>query len=306
MIEELAMFDNRYRELLRASPVEWLQREDAVIVDARESVMEALKTDVHTWKKEIRAFTLPHSIDQFRGDGDRSLVDISYAVPLSPLAEALGDEESVVPVEVGLSIGRPDGTEAISRLDTVRLAVSPGADGAYLSLYRYRLPPDTYRIAMHAAPLGMDLIGRWSERIATRDFQADAPALSDIQFLLPSSQEPAIEIEGIKVVQSPFSTIPEGEPLYVYVQVYNLVKDAAGKTSLRVECAVTAGTEANASQEVVLASKEVVGEEETVAVFEMLDVEDLGTGSFTLTVRATDRKRVQTTEGHRRFDIVSR
>ena len=40
MIEELAMFDNRYRELVRASPVEVLQREDAVIVEARDYVLE--------------------------------------------------------------------------------------------------------------------------------------------------------------------------------------------------------------------------------------------------------------------------
>jgi GWxTD domain-containing protein len=306
MIEELAMFDNRYRELLRASPVELLQREDAVIADSRETVLEALQTDAHTWKKETRSFPIPHSIDAFRGDGGRSLVDISYALPLEPLAAELGGEARTVPVEIGLSISRPDGAEAISRLDTLQLALGPGSEGAYLSLYRYRLPADTFRIAMHAAPLGLNLIARWSNTVAIRNFRSDEPMISDIQFLLPSSQEPAIEIEGIKVVQSPFSSIPEDQPMYVYIQVYNLVKDAAGKTALRVEFVATPGQESDPENEVVLAIKDREGREESEAVFEALDLDELGTGTYTLSVRATDRNRVQTVSAHRRFEVVGR
>ena len=305
MIEELAMFDNRFRELLRASPVERLQREDAVIVESRDNVLEALQTDVHTWKREVRSFAFPHSIDSFRGEGNRSLVDISYGLPLGPIAAELAGQERTVPVEIGLTIGRPNEPPAISRLDTAQLGLHSASEGAYISLYRYRLPPDTYRFAMHAAPVGLDLIARWSQTVDIRDFRSEEPMVSDIQFLLPSSQEPAIEIEGIKVVQSPFNSIPEDQPLYVYVQVYNLVKDATGKTALRVEFAATPGEESDPEDEIVLAIKDLEGTEESAAVFEVLDLEELGTGTFRLSVRATDRKRVQTVRADRRFDVVS-
>ena len=238
MVEELAMFDNRYRELVRASDVERLQREDAVIVESRESVLEALETDVHTWKREVRSFAFPHSVDSFRGEGGRSLVDISYGLSLEPIAEELGEETRTVPVEIGLTIGHADGSKALSRLDTLQLEMSAASTGAFINLFRYRLPPDTLLVSMHAAPLGLDLIARWSQTVVIRDYRSDEPMMSDIQFLLPSSQEPAIEIEGMKVVQSPFTSIPEGQPLYVYVQVYNLVQDAGGqhRTANGVRC----------------------------------------------------------------------
>jgi hypothetical protein len=130
--------------------------------------------------------------------------------------------------------------------------------------------------------------------------------MSDIQFLLPSSREPAVEIEGIKVIQSPFTAILEGQPLYVYVQVYNLVKDALGKTALSVEYAVSPGDKPNPDDETVVATKAYEGNEESAAAFEILNLQELGTGHFTLSVRATDRKRVQTIGGSRPFDIVGR
>ena len=54
--------------------------------------------------------------------------------------------------------------------------------------------------------------------------------LSDLQLLLPSSREPAIEIEGVKVMQSPFHRVPRGNPLMTYIHLYNLTQDVWGKT----------------------------------------------------------------------------
>ncbi len=58
--------------------------------------------------------------------------------------------------------------------------------------------------------------------------------LSDLQLLLPASAGPSIEIDGVKVVQSPFNTYPREKPLYAYLQVYNLVKDISGRASYDV------------------------------------------------------------------------
>ena len=305
MIEELAMVDRNYQRLLYANPVERLEREDIVIADSRLNVMEALTTDQHTWSEETRVLTVPHSIESFRSDEGRTLVDISYGIPLAAIVE--GEEEigDGMPMEVGLSIGTPDGAPPTTRLDTLFFSGRQFSAGAYIGLFRFKLPPDRYRISMHVNPVGVSFIGRWMQDIDVPDYSSEEMMLSDIQFLLPSDLEPSIEIEGVKVVQSPFSSVPEGEPLYVYLQIYNLVKDMYGKTAYTVRYFVAEGDSASEDEGTLVKEEEVEGVEEFAAEFELLELDDFDDDTYTLRIEVTDRKRVHTLKRSRTFVIES-
>ena len=303
MIEELAMMDRDYRRLLYATPIERLEREDVVIAESRTIVMDALTTDAHTWSKETRVLDVPHSVDAFRSDEGKTLVDISYGLPLGQLGETAGEARGSLSVEVGLSIGTADGAPPTTRRDTLTFAGSQLSSGYYLSLFRYKLPPGLYRLSMHVEPLGSHTIGRWMEDVDIPDYSSDEMMLSDIQFLLPSELEPSIEIEGIKVVQSPFHSVPRDKPLYVYCQIYNLVKDVYGKTAYSVRCYVAEGAGAEEAEGELVREESKEGIEEFEAVFEILDLDDFDEGTYTLRIEVTDRKRVHTLKRSRTFII---
>ena len=91
LIEELAVYDKRYRDLLIADPLARLGREGAVIDQSRDNVEEALATDRHTWREETVPLVVPGSVDAFRSDGGKTLLDITYGIPLDQIAgEAAG------------------------------------------------------------------------------------------------------------------------------------------------------------------------------------------------------------------------
>jgi hypothetical protein len=305
MIEELAMVDRNYQRLLYANPVERLEREDIIIADSRVSVMEALTTDQHTWSKETRVLTVPHSIECFRSDEGRSLVDISYGIPLGAISEGEEGASDGIPMEVGLSIGTPDGAPPTNRLDTLFFSERQLAAGSYIGLFRFKLPPDRYRISMHVNPVGVGTIGRWIQDIDVPDYSSEEMMLSDIQFLLPSDLEPSIEIEGVKVVQSPFSSVPEGEPLYVYLQIYNLVRDLYGNTAYTVRYFVAEGDAASEDEGALVKEQRVEGVEEFAAEFGLLELDDFDDDTYTLRIEVTDNKRVHTLKRSRTFVIES-
>jgi tetratricopeptide (TPR) repeat protein len=294
MWESLVMWDHRYNRLVNGQALDQAQLEDQLRAESGTTVTSGLATDEHTWKKEMRVFTVPHSISTFRGDGGKTLVNVSYALPAGEIAKDLADTVKTLRVEIGLSMNRSNGEVMASRLDTLSLQVGPMTAGSYVELYRFVLRPDSVRIAMHARPLGLEMVSTWGLEMRIPDYPGTAPMLSDIELLLPSNAKSSIEIEGVKVIASPFDAVPRREPLYVYWQAYNLTKDADGKTGYRSRVLLTPGESGPDDASIVAYDRDHSGQEESAAELARIDVRPRDRGIYTLTVEMTDKKMVHT------------
>jgi hypothetical protein len=184
------------------------------------------------------------------------------------------------------------------------LPVTPGAKGSYIALFRRTLVPDSVRVAMHVRSAGGKVVGTWSEFLNVPDFQGTSFSLSDIQILLPSTRPASIEIDGVRILQSPFRAYRRDARLYTYLQIYNLVKDAEGKTKytaiydliprdpLRPEDSIRLGE----------ATRDLT--EDSRADFLPADLSAVPPGKYLLRVTVTDRKRVETLTRDREIDIL--
>jgi len=123
--------------------------------------------------------------------------------------------------------------------------------------------------------------------------------LSDVEFLLPSNAKSSIEIDGVKVIASPFDAVPGDRPLFVYWQMYNLTKDIAGKTAYHSRVLLTPGEAGPGDGSTVVYEKDHTGQDESASELARIDVHALGKGLYTLTVEVTDRKMVRTFSGSR-------
>jgi len=309
LLSVLTTWDVKFGDLLRNDPSVRARMRDEIIEQSRETVGEALATDEHTWKKEVTAFQFPFSIDAFRSAGPKSLIDISYAIPLASLSAGMSTPGRPIPAEIGLAIRSLSGQSTVTRLDTI--TVPPEEEGTrdvYMSLYRYLVPPDAYSIAMHVRPLEGNSFGKWKAEKTIPRLTSEL-ALSDIQFLLPSSLKTTLEIDGVKVVPSPFSEYANTAPLYTYFHVYDLIKDADGKTSYAVRYLLTPAPEGKplpdidpenpGEKTILLAEKKRDGNEERGAEFGTLDLGNVKAGRYLLTIAVKDRNRVQTVMGRR-------
>lgn len=304
LIEELATYDTRYRELLNADPLARLGREGAVIQQSREVVEEALATDTHTWTKETIGLSVPGAVDEFRSEGGKTLLDISYGVLLDEIARGLPSGTTTASIEVGVDISTPGGMRQSSRIDTLRLSVNRDFAGSYSGLFRSVVAPDSLVVAVHVRPIGTEMLGGWQRRLKVRDFSGDGLMVSDLQLLLPSSREPAIEIEGVKVLQSPFSRVPRATPLMTYMHVYNLTLDVWGKTLYHVRYLIAPADADPGEDEELLLEETLSGASAFEVRFKMLDIRNVDAGSYHLIVQVTDTKRSRSVRAQRELDIT--
>ena len=305
MILKLSGWDRRFEEIYNVrQPAMRAMFENDVKTESQTLVKHALSTDRQTWDKQVSIIHFPYSIDVFRGMDGGSLLDISYAIPIPTLSRLLPDSVRAVPVEVGFSMIDLWSRHGVSQLDTVVVEVGKGRSGALVDLIRYTVPPDTYTVSMHLRPLAGSILGTWKQVLPVRDFSKPGLSMSSIQFLRPSPQQGALEIDGVKVIQSPFVTQLLNEPFYVYFQIYDLIPDGDGTISYATECRLIRAGDHGWDEGIPIHTKEKVGKERNVSEFYTIDLERTKPGSYTLVVRVTDRMRHESTSATRLLEVV--
>jgi hypothetical protein len=266
------------------------------------TIRAALRSEHHTWEAGTRQVAVPHAIDAFRSADGRTLLDVSYAISLEAFTGGAGDTARTAPVEVGISFISLKGGRSRHELDT--LVLPAGKEGSYISLFRRTLAPDSVRIAMQVRALGANVIGTWSEYFNVPVFQGDGFSLSDVQLLLPSTRPASIEIEGVRILQSPFRAYARNDRVYCYLQVYNLVRDADGKAKYTILYDLIPGDPSGEGEPVRLGEMTRELTADTRAEFFPVDLGKARPGHYMLRATVTDRKRVQTLTRDREIDII--
>jgi hypothetical protein len=247
---------------------------------------------------------MPHSIDAFRGIRGKSLVNVCYALPIASFKKETGDTVKILHVEVGVSISDTKGDVIASRRDTLNFGLLPERSTWFVELYRFVLPPDSVKISMHSRPIGTEALSTWTRRLRIPDYGASTPMLSDIEYLLPSTTASSVEIDGVKVIGSPFDAVPRGKLLLLYWQIYNLTRDIEGRTRYVSQVLLTPGESGPNDESVVVYEKDHSGREEMAGEFVQLDVNTFSKGIYTLTVRVEDRMMVHTFSKSRTLSLT--
>ncbi len=127
--------------------------------------------------------------------------------------------------------------------------------------------------------------------------------VSDLQILLPAVYGPLIEIDGVKVQQSPFKSYSRTRPLYAYIQVYNLIKDLEGKAGYTANFSIAPKDDPDDATVLAVNTRDL-SDETSRAEFQTLDIKGIKPGKYVLTAIVTDRKRVQTVSRSREVEIT--
>ncbi len=303
MYDALAPWDARYGRLTSRIPLERLNTSETLTDASRENVTVALSTDEHNWKRDVQQFRILSSVDAFRSDAGHSLLDISYAIPMPVIARVLPDKSQAT-CEVGISITNLTSRTIANKLDTISFLINRRSPGFITNLFRYVVKPDSYAIALHVHPLGVEAFGRWKTRTRVQDFSSRDFLLSDLQFLMPSSSSSSIEINGMKVIQVPFTIYRHGNPVYVYYQAYNLAPDNDGQTSFTTEYSLTPADDQKSERRILLMKSDRKGNEESSAEFAALNIDKIEPGKHILSVRVTDHHRGRSSERSRIIELV--
>jgi hypothetical protein len=300
MRSKVAMWDYRYG----IDPLRWPQVAADLESEGASTVSAALRSEHHRWEATTKEVVVPHAIDAFRAEKGKTLLDISYAITLEDFIGTGGDTARTLPVEVGISFIPVKGGRSRREIDTIRVPVSPGAQGAFVSLFRRTLDPDSLRVSMHVRSAGETVIGTWSEFINVPAFGHTAFSLSDIQLLLPSTMPASIVIDGVRILQSPFRAYRRSAKLYSYLQIYNLVKDREGKTRYTATYDLIPRDPLRPEDSIRLGEVTRDLTEDSRAEFLPVDLSAVPPGRYLFRVTVTDRKRVESLARSREIDIL--
>lgn len=109
MWENLVMWDSKYSRLINGQALDRGSMEEQVREESGETVSTGLSSDENKWKKGTKMFDLPHSINTFRNEGGKTLLNVSYALPVGEIAKEAGDSLKTLRVEVGVSMNSAGG-----------------------------------------------------------------------------------------------------------------------------------------------------------------------------------------------------
>ena len=268
--------------------------------ESRYYVSTGLSTDRHTWEKNIKPLETHFSMNTFRGDDGKTILEICDAFSLAQIADENKKEDQKFEIEKGLTIHNLAWQE-IERYHE-KVSVSVGKSKWFLDLHRFEVLPDSYHVAYYLQLFETNFLGGWKYETRVPDYSAPQLLISDIQLarrIEPATQPGKFVKNGLLVVPNPTRLFKLKDPVYIYFEIYNLTRDLRRTTSFIIEYKLTllepkkrgllslfgSGGKSSISTQI-----EREGKGERSVEYLAIDVSELKAGEYNLEVKVTDQQ----------------
>ncbi len=309
MLEDRLMWGNIYYRLYRADAIDRLNYEREMAEISRKSVKVGLSTDRHTWPDSIDSFIIPFSMETFRGEDGKTLLELSYALPSSTIAEKISEDLQEIDVEKGFAIYNTEFKEILNRREHVNLISRDKND--FIGYRRFELEPGEYSLSFHAQLIDLNVIGGWKISTELEDYTAPGLKMSDIQLaprVEPATIRTEFEKNGLAIYPNPRGTFQRQDPIHIYFEIYNLSQDPQGNTLFNIDYDLLKlkgnnkgitnlfGLLGTGAKKSVTIHSDRDGQSEFSAEYLAIDVSELDPGEYELTIKVSDTIEGETVE----------
>lgn len=254
----------------------------------------------------------------FKGTDDRADVEVAYSVPAAQLGlveDGLGNQtwlkgrialqDQDLNFVQGTAFAMGPVRRPASEQDNLQL--STGA-------FRFLAKPGAYRSAVALRDSLSQKFGIYTAPLHVADFTEDRLHLSDIKLaasIVPTEGTGLLVRNGLHITPHPARLYSPSTPVFLYYEIYNLTRDATGRTGFRTELEISAR---EPRRNMVLRFLSALGslvsqrsdDQSTYVTFEdsgtsvddykytSIETADLDPGTYTLTLIVTDLHSEQT------------
>ena len=213
--------------------------------EAEELIRKVPESHRHDYGGEQLTFV--YHLASFKGVEGKADVEVAYSVPTVQLGSvedglgentwlsgriALRDKDFAYVQGMPFSMGpldRPASEEDNLRLNT----------GAFV----FRAPPGEYKSAVSLQDSLSRKFGIYTSPLHISDFAADRLQLSDIKLaasIIPSEGTGLFVRNGLHITPHPARLYSRSTPVFIYYEIYNLTRDADGRTGFSTELEIAA------------------------------------------------------------------
>ena len=266
-------------------------------------------------EEETAPLDFHYSLADFRGEDDRSLLEIYYGVPILP---AHYDSEADVTRQVlthhaALISSTLDTVYRQSEGLTYEAQGNKAGEGIQVpGVLKLNLPPGAYRLEVKAQDRLRGRMGAYRQQVVVEPYGQAGLEISDLELAWKVAAEKAdspFNKGDLNVVPMPSRTYRKGQSVFVYYEIYNLAKDAFGQTNYNVSYTITSrdtpGRVSSISRlfrwrtgirEELAVTYEQQGEAPQEVEYVELDLAEQVPGRYSLKVAIEDRNSRETAE----------
>ncbi len=316
-----SMFSQRYaRMALTEGNDARTSTAQRLLIEGMEEGKKVVSTGLSTdgYKKEsdaVMRLESPIALSAFRGKNGKTSVDLSYVI--SPAEVRWGITDTLRPLRIDAEYSMHNATWKRVADDQRTKFYNPRSKRgrSAIEVFHVLVPPDSYFVAWQARLLDGKVLISQKLQARAHDFSGTALAMSDVE--LAYTIEPAKEGSDFNkghllVVPNPTRKHPIDRMVYAYFEVYNLGRNAEGRSSFAIEYELNCLTPQTSFLERVfgLGRKSSItvrsprqGNEDWSQEQVALDVHQLEPGQYTLHVRLTDLVRQSTASRSMKLEL---
>ena len=301
------------RKLARFNQKVWEERRPEIVIK------RAASQQPDRYLQPGRPLEFYFAAADFRGEADRSRLEVYYGVPVLDLVGGEGDEDIF---ERGVALFDSTWTPIYRNLVPMAFSTQDAeveAGTMAIDEVALQLPPGRYYLGVQVNHPATNRRSGYTQELVVDDYSLEGLGLSDIEIagrVEPDTTE--VTKGGLKVLPMPSRTFKEGQPVLIYYEVYGLSKDEFGQTRHRVDYRIKPRKGKLSAVRVLRALGRLLGFEEKAVVtisyerigadanehnYLEIDPGDSEIGVYELTVTVTDLISEQTVEKSATFLI---
>jgi len=316
-IGAVVMWDAAYERYLRGDANIRNRVANEIAIESQKEVEIGLSTDRHSWEKPVKPLHVDFSLANFRDKNNRDFCELHVGFPVNNLLKKIPADSHFV-ADMGVAVFDLQWNEYAKKDEMVQ--ISPGlaniVDGYFIKTYLFKLAPRNFIFALHVDPLKSPELGGMKFRVGIPNFSSPQLSCSDILLayqIKAKNSTQKVSRTNMDFLPNPGKRFPKGAPLHVYVEIYNLTKNNAGRTNYTVTYTVEdAGPQKKSGflglfggkkQAQISLKSERQGTSEMEPEYTVLDVSAASPGKKKLYILIQDENSKQNTEAETIFRI---
>jgi len=224
---------------LAASLLEISSIQNQIADQSHLMVKNAMSSDSHTWEKGTEELDMPYYLAYFRGDNNKTRVELYYGLSIQQL---LKDEENMdrLVFKHGAGIYDLDWNNIYQFSRDVSFKSTQ--ENIFIHRVHVDLEPGTYHSVFYANRPSTKKWGGDNFEIVVPTIDFNAFGISDLELafnILDADGESVFRNGKFEVIPNPSKIVNKSDPVHLYFETYNLKKDETGETSFTIEYTIS-------------------------------------------------------------------